>query len=190
MEATNNQTNIQKPEKLERLLKAIAFQVGNLVSTNELAQICGLNHATVERYIDLLEKAFIIFRLGTFTRNLRNELNTSRKIYFYDTGLRNAVINNFSPIENRNDKGALWENFILAERIKYLHNNQIHKNIYFWRTKDQAEIDYVEEGAGKIDAYEFKWSEKKKARFAKSFVDAYKPYIMESIHPENFVDWI
>jgi len=182
--------NIQKPEKLERLIKAIAFQIGNLVSTNELAQICGMNHATVERYIDLLEKAFIVFRLGTFTRNLRNELNSSRKIYFYDNGLRNSVINNFSPIENRNDKGALWENFMMAERVKYLNNNQIHKNTYFWRTKDQAEIDYIEEGAGKIDAYEFKWSNKKNARFAKSFMETYQPTITATINTENFDEWL
>ena len=182
--------NIQKPEKLERLLKALAFQVGSLVSYNELAQTCGLNHATVERYIQLLEKSFIIFRLSTFSRNLRSELNKSKKIYFYDNGIRNAIVNDFSPLENRADKGLLWENFMVAERIKKIEYDLMFRNVYFWRTKDQAEIDWIEEGNGKIYAYEFKWNEKRHARFAPSFQETYNPEITETINRVNYTDWL
>jgi len=182
--------NIHKPDKLERLIQAIALQVGKLVSYHELGQIAGLNSATVERYINLLEKAFVIYRLGSFNRNLRNELNKSRKIYFYDNGLRNAVINQFQPIELRNDIGALWENYLLAERTKYLSAKKIYCNRYFWRTKDGAEIDYVEEYNGEIYAYEFKWSSATKAKFSKSFVEQYKPVETKLIHSENYMEWL
>jgi hypothetical protein len=182
--------NIQKPEKLERLLKALAFQAGSLVSYNELAQTSGLNNATVERYINLLEKTFIIFKLGTFTRNLRNELNKSKKIYFYDNGLRNAIVNDFRPLENRADKGLLWENYMIAERMKKLHYDQVFRNTYFWRTKDQAEIDWIEEGNGAIYAYEFKWSPKKNGKFAASFKESYQPKELKTINSENYHEWL
>ena len=182
--------NIHKPDKLERLIQAIAMQVGQLVSNHELAQIAGLNSATVERYINLLEKAFVIYRLGSFNRNLRNELNKSRKIYFYDNGLRNAIINHFQKIELRNDIGGLWENFLLAERTKFLAANKIYCNRYFWRTKDGAEIDYIEEYNGEIHAFEFKWNPEAKAKFSKTFVEKYRPIETTIIHSQNYMDWL
>src|SRR5690606_6271522 len=147
--------NIQKPDKMERLLQALAFQVGSEVSYNEIGQWVGLDNQTVERYIGLLEKAFIVFRLGSLSRNLRNELKKSRKIYFHDNGLRNAVINDFNPVNLRNDTGALWENFLMSERIKWLGYQRLFTNRYFWRTTVQQEIDYVEERDGVMQAYEF-----------------------------------
>lgn len=178
---------IQKPDRLERLVQAIAFQTGNLVSYNELGQISGLDNQTVEHYINLLEKAFIVYRLGTFNRNLRDELKKSRKIYFYDNGLRNAVIKQFSPLALRNDTGALWENFILAERLKTLEYNRLHCNRFFWRNQAQQEIDYIEERNGKIEAYEFKWSDKKTIKkFPAKFTDAYQPALTKVITRDNF----
>ncbi len=178
---------IQKPDRLERLVQALAFQVGNLVSYNELGQTVGLDNQTVEHYINLLEKSFIVFRLGTYSRNLRNELKKSRKIYFYDNGLRNAVINQFNPIALRNDTGALWENFIISERMKYMAYHQRYSNTYFWRTTSQQEIDYIEEHDGIVNAYEFKFSSKKaKVKLPKSFVDAYTPDHTEIITRDNF----
>lgn len=182
--------NIQKPDKLERLVQAIALQTGNLVSYHELAQMSGLNTATVERYINLLEKAFVVYRLGSFNRNLRNELNKSRKIYFYDTGLRNAVINQFQSIALRNDIGGLWENFLLAERTKYLAKHKLFCNRYFWRTKDGAEIDYIEERNGEIHAYEFKWNPSAKTHFPASFLKTYHPTVTQIIHSGNYMEWL
>ncbi len=129
--------NIQKPDRLEALVQALAFQMGNEVSYLELSRATGLDKETVERYILLLERAFIVYRLRSFSRNLRTELKRSRKIYFYDNGLRNAIIKQFNPIGLRNDVGALWENFLITERMKHLHYNQIYVNRYFWRTHDQ-----------------------------------------------------
>ena len=168
---------IQKPDKMERLVQALAFQVGNEVSYHELGQMAGLNNETVENYINLLEKAFIVFRLGTFSRNLRNELKKSRKIYFYDNGLRNDV-------------GALWENFMVAERMKYCAYHQIYHNRYFWRNHAQNEIDLIEERDGKLFAYELKWSPKAKVKFPKAFVDAYEPDETKVITRENYQEFI
>lgn len=137
--------NIQKPDKLLRLMQALAFQLGQQVSFNELASLVGLDHKTVEKYINLLEQVFVIYRLGSFSRNLRNELKSSRKIYFYDNGIRNALIASFQPLELRQDIGVLWENWILSERMKYLRYHQHWANTYFWRTTQQQEIDYIEE---------------------------------------------
>lgn len=182
---------IQKPDRLEKLVQAIAFQMGNLVSYNELGQMAGLDNETVEHYINLLEKSFIVFRLGTFSRNLRNELKKSRKIYFYDNGLRNAIINQFNPLELRNDKGALWENFMISERLKHISYNQRYANRYFWRTSAQQEIDYIEEYEGKLHAYEFKFSKKPTTlKFPKSFTDTYNPLVSEVISPENFESFV
>ena len=180
---------IQKPDKMERLLQALAFQVGNQVSYNELGVTCGLNSETVEHYINLLEKAFIIFRLGTFSRNLRNELKKTRKIYFYDNGLRNAVINQFSPLNIRNDIGALWENFLISERLKNNSYKKNYVNKYFWRSKTQQEIDYVEEKNGKVYAYEFKWNSNAKVKFPSSFVETYHPET-QVISKDNFIEFI
>lgn len=182
--------NIQKPEKLLRLLQALAFQVGSQVSFNELGQLCGLDNKTVEKYVNLLEQVFVIFRLGTFSRNLRNELKNSRKIYFYDNGIRNALIANFNPPELRSDVGALWENFILSERMKHNHYRDHWANCYYWRTKSQVEIDYLEDFNGKLHAFEFKWNPKAKANFSKTFSDAYPGSEFRVIHRDNFEEFI
>jgi predicted AAA+ superfamily ATPase len=182
---------IQKPEKLERLVQALAFQIGNEVSYNELGQLTGLDNQTVEKYIHLLEKSFVVFRLGSLSRNLRNELKKSRKIYFYDNGLRNAIINQFNPIGLRNDTGALWENFLISERLKYIQYNEIYCNRYFWRTHAQQEIDYVEEQEGKLTAYEFKWNQKiGNFKFPKTFASAYTNAEMKLITKDNFEGFI
>jgi len=181
---------IQKPDRLLTLLKALAFQIGSQISYNELAQTCGLDSKTVEKYILLLEKTFVIFRLSSFARNLRNELKFSKKIYFYDNGIRNSLISNFNQIEMRDDKGALWENFLVAERIKKLHYNEIWANSYFWRTKNQQEIDYVEERDGKIYAFEFKWNANAKTKAPKLFSEKYPNSTFEVIHKENYEDFL
>ena len=181
---------IQKPDKLQILLKALAFQIGSQVSYNELSKICGLDPKTVEKYVLLLEKAFVIFRLGSFARNLRNELKFSRKIYFYDNGIRNALISNFTQIDMRDDKGALWENFLVSERIKKLHYDEIWANSYFWRTKDQQEIDYIEEKDGAISAFEFKWNAKKQSKINATFASTYNVENKSVITPENVEDFL
>lgn len=181
---------ILKPERLEKLLQALAFQVGNEISYNELAQITSLDNETVEKYIQILENAYIIFRVSALSRNLRNELKKSRKIYFYDNGLRNAVINSFNPIGLRNDVGALWENFLMSERLKYLSYSQNYHLKYFWRTHSQQEIDYVEEKDGSFYAYEFKWNSKAKTKFPKSFIDAYAPAETKIINSTNFEEFL
>jgi len=181
---------IQKSEKLERLVQALAFQVGNEVSYLELGQMTGLDNETTEKYIALLEKAFIIFRLGSFSRNLRNELKKSRKIYFLDNGIRNAVINNFNSLQLRNDVGALWENFIISERMKFIHYNRLFANRYFWRTYQQNEVDYIEEREGKLFAFEFKWNKKSKRKFPKLFENTYPESKNELITPDNFETFV
>ncbi|MFI3240169.1 MAG: AAA family ATPase [Bacteroidales bacterium] len=181
---------IKKPDKLLKLLQALAFQIGSQVSYNELGQICGLDSKTVEKYIILLEQTYVIFRLGTFSRNLRNELKKSRKIYFYDNGIRNALIANFSQIETRNDVGALWENFLVAERQKRNHYNGNWCNSWFWRTIQQREIDYIEEEDGVISAFEFKWSEHKRIKIPQQFINAYPDTKFQVITPNNFEDFL
>lgn len=180
---------IQKPDRMEKLVQAIAFQIGNLVSYNELGQMSGLDNQTVEHYINLLEKAFIVFRLGTYTRNLRNELKKSRKIYFYDNGLRNAVIKQFNPLGMRNDVGALWENFMIVERMKRNAYTNYHSNIFFWRNNNQQEIDYLEERNGQLEAYEFKWSPSK-VKFPNEFVNNYQPTQTLVVSKENYQEFI
>ena len=181
---------IKKPEKLLLLLQALAFQVGSQVSYNELGQICSLDSKTVERYIMLLEQTFVIFRLGSFSRNLRNELKSSRKIYFYDNGIRNSIIANFSQVETRNDIGALWENFLVSERAKALSYKGTWRNNWFWRTTGQQEIDYIEEGDGKIYAYEFKWNSKAKYKMPRQFVDSYPGSEFLVVTPDNMDDFL
>ncbi len=180
--------DIRKPALLERLLQALAFQLGNEVSLNELGRTLGVDTKTVDRYIDLLEKTFVVYRLPAFSRNLRNEIVRTRKIYFYDNGIRNALIANFSPLGLRQDTGALWENFLIGERLKLLHYREEFVNRYFWRTKTQQEIDYIEERGGKLHAYEFKWNpKKKKVRFPSAFLKAYPESVtQEAITQENF----
>lgn len=181
--------SIRKPDLLPKLLKALAFQIGNEVSLNELSNLLGVNKDTIASYMDLLEKAFIIFRMEPFSRNIRNEIKSSRKIYFYDNGIRNAIISNYNSPEMRQDTGALWENFLISERKKYLEYNEISASSYFWRTAQKQEIDYIEEREGKIFAFEFKWNPKAKAKIPKTFTYAYKvePFI---IHRDNFEQFV
>lgn len=177
---------IRKPEKIVRLLQAISFQLGQEVSFHELGQLTDLDSQTVENYIRLLEQAFIIYRLPPLSRNLRKELKTKRKIYFFDNGIRNAVIAQFQPIELRQDIGALWENWFLSERLKRLAYQQIPSNRFFWRTQDQQEIDYIEERNGFFHAYELKWNPKAKVRFSKTFTNAYPEHTTQVVHRDNF----
>jgi uncharacterized protein len=177
---------IRRPELLERLLKALAFQIGNLVSYNELSNLLQADKETVWSYIDLLEKAFIIFRLNPLSRNLRNEISTSRKIYFYDTGIRNAIISDFRPFNFRNDSSVLWENFLMAERMKFRHYHQFFANAYFWRNHLQQEIDLVEEKDGQIHAFEFKLGTGKKKKLPSVFANAYDCKELKIIDPGNY----
>jgi predicted AAA+ superfamily ATPase len=181
---------IKKPDRLSLLLQALALQVGAQVSFNELAQLCGLDNKTVEKYLSILEKAFIIFRLGSFARNLRNELKFSRKIYFYDNGIRNAVIANFAQIEARNDVGALWENYLVSERMKFLKNSGDWARSWFWRTQQQKEIDYLEEKDGRITACEFKWNPSAREKAPRQFMNAYPGSRFAVVHPENVEDFL
>ena len=182
--------DVRRPEELNKLLTALALQVGSEVSYNELGRTLGIDKETVERYLDLLEKVFVIFRLTSFSRNLRNELKKSRKIYFYDNGVRNALINNFSPLALRTDVGALWENFILSERRKRNDYNEIHVNSYFWRTQTQQEIDLIEEKDGVLYAFELKWKENKKSNLPNSFATAYPQHRFEIITPMNYMEFL
>jgi len=181
---------VKKPDKIVKLLQALAFQIGNLVSYNELSRLTGINIATVEKYITMLEQSFVLFRLNSFSRNLRNELSKSRKIYFYDTGIRNALIGNFSAIETRTDTGALWENFLIAERLKMLNNSERWAQRFFWRTTEQQEVDYVEDEDGMLRAFEFKWNKASRAKICKTFSKAYPTAEVSVITPENYETFI
>jgi predicted AAA+ superfamily ATPase len=165
---------LRKPEVLEKLVQALAFQVGQEVSYNELSGMLQIDKNTVSAYIDILEKGYVVFKLPSFSRNLHNEIKTNKKVYFYDNGVRNAVIGNFAPLDLRPDKGALWENFLISERKKYLEYHRIFAKSYFWRTAQQQEIDYVEELDGRIRGYEFKWKAPKKVKFPGLFTETYK----------------
>lgn len=178
-------SSIRKPETLDKLLIALALQLGNEVNYNELAQTVGIDRGTIEQYISLLEKTFIVFRLQPLARNVRNEINTSRKIYFYDNGIRNAIIRDFKPLELRQDVGALWENFLIVERMKSNIYNAKNVRSYFWRTYQQQEIDYIEEANGFFNAYEFKWNDKKQGRFSKTFLENYTVEKSHTITPKN-----
>lgn len=175
---------IKKPDILDRLLQALAFQIGHEVSLNELASLLHVDKNTVSHYINLLEKSFVIFRLPSFSRNLRNEIKFNKKVYFYDTGLRNAVIGNFQPLSQRIDKGALWENFVISERLKQLQHHQRHAKGYFWRTTRQQEIDYIEEENGQLRAFEIKWKSPKRLKVPTTFTKAYQANV-SVISPNN-----
>lgn len=183
--------NIRSSDKITRLLQALAYQIGRQVSYNELGQLLGMDPKTVEKYIDILEKSFVIFRLGCFSRNLRNELRTTRKIYFWDLGVRNAVISDFQPVENRSDIGALWENFVISERLKHLGNSRSYANKWFWRTRQQQEIDYLEESDGRLTAWEMKWNTlKSKAKAPETFTKAYPDTKFQVITPQNIDEFL
>ena len=182
--------HIKKSDKIVKLLQALAFQIGSEVSFNELGQLCDIDPKTAERYVTLLEQSYIVFRVGSFSRNLRNELKSSRKIYFYDNGIRNAVIANFQLAESRQDIGALFENFMVAERMKHLSYNRIWHNTWFWRTKSMQEIDLIEEGGGEMFAFEFKWNPRRTCKFPKSFVDNYPHSSLKVITRDNVEDFL
>ncbi len=166
-------TDIRRPEVLEKLLQALALQLGNEVNYNELSQLVEINKVTVQKYIEILEKGYIVFRLNSFSRNIRNEIKHNRKIYFIDNGIRNMIIGNFASMDLRTDKGALWENFLVSERRKQNLYKDTFAKMFFWRTKQQQEIDYIEEKDGQITGFEFKWHGKK-AKLPQSFIDTYK----------------
>ena len=180
---------IKNPRIIEDLLKALAYQLGNEVSVTELSSLVGIHVETVLRYIDILEKAFVIFRLHPLKRNLRTELGKLRKVYFYDNGIRNALIGNFDSLKLRPDKGALWENFMISERWKFNHNHGRRPSCYFWRTHQKQEIDYVEEEGGKIRGYEFKWKEKAYSP-PEEFLEAYKGSSVSLFHRNNYRDFL
>lgn len=183
--------DIRKPHLLEKLLVALALQVGSEVSYNELAQTIGSDSKTVEKYIDLLTKCFVVFQLNAFNRNIRTELKKGKKIYFYDNGIRNAILQNFAPINLRQDMGALWENFFISERIKANHYNGNFVKPFFWRTTQQQEIDYIEEKDGAFHLFEMKWNPKKaKVKIPSSFRNAYQVESFSIITPENYLEWI
>ena len=181
---------IKKPVLLEKILQALALQIGNEVSFNELGQLVNADNQTVERYIDLLEKTFVIFRLPAFSRNIRNEIKKGRKIYFYDNGIRNAIIADFHLPTLRSDIGALWENFIISERKKYLFNNGIDARSFFWRTTQQQEIDYIEEKDGILSAYEIKWKRPTRKKIPLTFLRSYSVTQSDIICADNFEQYL
>lgn len=189
-------SEIRKPEILDNLLLALALQVGSEVNYNELAQTIGVNKITIQKYIDILEKGYIIFRLNSFSRNLRNEIKRNRKIYFYDTGIRNMIIGNFNPLKLRTDVGALWENFLISERKKQNIYKEKFARMYFWRTKQQQEIDFVEEKDGRIYGFEFKWKtpalpsgRKSKIKLPETFIKTYNAET-KIIDRKNFREFV
>ena len=182
--------NLHKADKITKLLQALAFQTGSQVSYTEIASIVGMDSKTVEKYIDLLEKAFVIYRLTSYSRNLRDELKTCKKIYFYDNGVRNALISAFNPLELRDDIGILWENFIMAELLKKDKNTKNFARRWFWRTKQKQEIDLIHEADGVFTAYEFKWNEKKNVTCPDAFKKAYPEIEFHVINKANFVDYL
>lgn len=182
-------SGIRKPAVLQKLVQALALQCGSEVSLNELAQLVNIDKNTVSNYIDLLEKAFVIFTLPSLNRNVRNEIKHNRKVYFYDNGVRNAVIDNYNPIHLRTDIGALWENFLISERYKLLANHKVYSKHYFWRTTRQQEIDYVEESNGQLSAFEFKWNPKKSPTLPKPFAENYDA-TYKVVNRDNFTDFL
>ena len=183
--------SIRRPALLQKLLTALALQVTSEVSYNELAQTVGTDNKTVEKYIDLLEKCYIVFRLNGFNRNIRTELKRSKKVYFYDNGIRNAILQNFAPLSMRQDAGALWENFIITERMKANQAAGRHVNSYFWRTTEQKEIDYIEESDGKFSIFEMKWNPKNpkkgNTKFPAIFADIYDVKEKMVVTPDNWL---
>lgn len=181
---------IRKPELLDKLLQMLSLQLGSEVSVNELSVNIGVSRETINKYIGLLEKSFVIFSLHSYSKNLRNELKKSRKIYFYDLGIRNSIIKNFNPVELRNDVGALWENFLIVERMKFKNNLKMSSDNYFWRTVQKQEIDFIETSRGNIFAYEFKWNPKAKSKSKTTFKNIYPDSNIQLIHRDNFESFV
>ena len=180
---------LKHSDKLVRLLQLLAFQIGKEVSCNELGMQLGISKNTVGRYLELLEKAFVIYKLSGFSRNLRKEITKNHRYYFYDVGVRNALINNFNQLSLRNDTGMLWENYVISERLKKQEYTQISANNYFWRTYDQKEIDLIEERVGKLYGYEIKWGERK-GKLPGEWLETYKNASFMTIHQGNYLDFI
>jgi len=181
--------DLKRTDKLFDLLRLLAFQIGSQVSMNELSNKLGIAKQSVERYISLLEKAYVIKRLGGFSRNLRNEVTKSSRFYFLDNGIRNVLINNFNPLNSRNDTGMLWENFMLMERMKKQEYERLFSNNYYWRTYDQKEIDLIEERAGKLFAFEFKFTQQK-VKVPLQWRKAYPDAEFALVNRENFLDFL
>lgn len=181
---------LRKPALLEKLLQALALQLGSEVSYQELGQLIGANNETVENYISILEKTFVVFRLNALSRNVRSELKKTRKVYFWDNGIRNSIIKNFNPLALRQDMGALFENFFISERQKFRMNQFQPANHWFWRTLQQQEIDYLEEANGRIQAFELKFSPKQKVKFPKTFVDNYPETDFHAVNRENYFEFL
>lgn len=181
---------VRKPVILQKLLLALALQVGSEVSFNELGNTVGIDKETAEKYIDLLEKSFVIFKLNSFSRNMRREIKKGKKIYFWDNGVRNAIINNFNSLALRADVGALWENFILSERMKFLHYNRINPTFYFWRTTTGMELDWLEEKSGMIHAFEAKWNPNRRASLPSGFLGSYPGTVYQVVTPDNYTDFL
>lgn len=181
---------LKKPYLLEKILQALALQLGSEVSYNELANTVGADKETIERYIFMLEQAFIVFRLSALSRNVRTELRKSKKIYFYDNGIRNSLISDFSPIKLRQDRGALWENFLISERIKKISYQNLYGNLFFWRTRAQQEIDYIEDYDGFLNAYEFKYNRNSKASLPLTFSQAYPNHRFSLVDLTNYLDFV
>ena len=182
--------SLKRPRLLEKILKALALQIGSEVSYNEIAQLVGADKGTIDKYIHLFEQTFVLFSLPSFSRNVRNELKKSKKIYFYDCGVRNAIIGNFNRPQNRTDIGALWENYLISERIKKHHYEGVRLQSYFWRTTQQQEIDLVEETTDTLTAFEFKWGETTKAKIPKTFTNNYPNAKTHIISPQNFHNFL
>ena len=181
---------IRKPEIIINLVRALALQIGSEVSYNELSSLIGIDKITVENYINLLEKCFIVFRLNSFSRNVRNEIKKGKKVYFYDNGIRNAVLSNFAPLEMRSDTGALWENLMISERIKRNAYCGSYAQLFFWRTHDQKEIDLIEESDGRLTAFEFKWNNRKKTKVPKTFAEMYPNHSFNTVRRDTFWDFL
>jgi len=184
-----SQSELRKPEILDKLVQSLALKVGSEVNYSELAQIVSVDRNTVDRYIDILEKGYVIFKLSSFSKNIRNEIKKTRKIYFYDNGIRNMIIGNFDPLNLRTDKGALWENFLISERVKQNEYKESLARKYFWRTKQQQEIDFVEDIGGRIYGYEFKWAETKTKNLPKTFTETYHS-VNKIITRSNFREFV
>lgn len=182
--------DIKRPDLMKKLLVALALQLGSEVSLTELASLVGMDRKTVDKYINLLEQSFVIYRLNSFSRNLRNELKKATKVYFWDNGIRNALINNFTAINTRNDIGALWENYFITERRKHLLYQRTSYEQYFWRTSTQQEIDLIEIENGNMRAFEIKWSPQKKVKFPTTFCKEYQDVETNVVNKENYLDFM
>ena len=182
--------NIRNSDKILNLLRLVAFQIGGQISLSELGTQLSMSKNTVEKYLDLLSKVFVLHKVGGFSRNLRKEVSKSHKWYFYDNGLRNILVANMNPIELRNDIGMLWENYAISERLKYQKYSRMIVNNFFWRTYDQQEIDWVEEREGNLFGYEFKWNSRKIVKPPKAWINAYPGTEFQVINQENYLNWV